>query len=741
MMNKEGPVTRNGTPPLPHLLKRYFGFDSFLPMQEEIVLHVLTRQDALVLMPTGGGKSLCYQLPALAFEGITLVVSPLIALMKDQVDGLRADGVAAELINSSLTGGEIGRIKTALTRGETKLLYIAPERLALGGFREFLRGLKVGCIAVDEAHCVSQWGHDFRPDYLNVKNLREDFPSAGVVALTATATARVRRDIIDHLSLKDPRVFISTFNRPNLHYDIRPKDNAFEELLELLRAPRHKDRPAIIYCFSRKDTEGLAGDLRARGFKAEAYHAGIDGKKRHDIQDRFIKDETPIITATIAFGMGIDKPDIRLVAHYALPGSLEGYYQETGRAGRDGLPADCVLFYSYADKFKQEYFIGRVEDQAERKRATEKLNQIVTFCESSLCRRKFLLEYFGECYEGGNCGACDICLRPQDEFDAGTVGRAVLECVRAVGGRFGGQYIVDILRGARKERVRGAGHEQLSSYGQGGPFSEAQLKEIIRLLIEKNFLERSDGEYPVLGLTVPGRNFLDGGGPLMLPRLRADSKNVNKRSFEPAADETVFDAGLFEALRETRKRLADERGVPSFVIFADTALRDMARRRPRDEAAFSQVIGVGERKLKQFGPIFIKSIRAYCDRHGLTAAPADNFRKIGRARGAPSASTYEETLRLVRQKMSLQEMTNIRGLAAGTILAHLEKIVGEDPTLDLEHLRPAPAVFQPVQAAFERAGGLSALSPVKTILGDGYSYDNIRLVRVFLSRGRMPETL
>ena len=405
------------------LLKSHFGYDHFLPLQEKIITNVLARKDSLALMPTGGGKSLCYQLPALCFDGLTLVVSPLIALMKDQVDGLKANGIAAEFINSTLSPAEIARVQAQAKKGQLKILYLAPERLTLSGFRDFVRTLDVNLIAIDEAHCISEWGHDFRPDYRDLKALRRDFPAIPVIALTATATEKVREDIIVQLGLQRGQTFLSSFNRANLTYLVQPKRTAFSELLELLR--RHKNEPAIIYCFSRKDTEGLAADLSANGLKALPYHAGLDNDLRKRTQEKFFRDEVPIIVATIAFGMGIDKPDIRLVVHYDLPKSLEGHYQETGRAGRDGLLSECVLFYSYGDKIKQDHFIDQIEDDVEQQNARQKLAQVVEFCELQTCRRKYLLEYFGEKWEEENCSGCDVCLTPKEEFDATEIAQKI----------------------------------------------------------------------------------------------------------------------------------------------------------------------------------------------------------------------------------------------------------------------------------------------------------------------------
>ena len=375
------------------ILKSRFGHDSFLPMQEEIIDNVLARRDGLVLMPTGGGKSLCYQLPALIFDGVTLVISPLIALMKDQVDALNANGISARFINSSLPASEIRNVQTQVWKDQVKILYVAPERLSLPGFRSFLHGVDLSSIAIDEAHCISEWGHEFRPDYRNLRQLRQDFPDVPVIALTATATKRVREDIIVQLGLQRGKVFLSSFNRANLSYTVRPKDSTPETLISLLQ--QRVGQSTIIYCFSRRETENIAEDLNAQGMSARPYHAGLDGEVRRRTQEDFIRDRVPIIVATIAFGMGIDKPDIRLVVHYSLPKSLEGYYQETGRAGRDGLPGECVLFYSYSDKVKQDYFIERIDDETERDSARQKLLKMVEFAQLPTCRRRFVLEYFG----------------------------------------------------------------------------------------------------------------------------------------------------------------------------------------------------------------------------------------------------------------------------------------------------------------------------------------------------------
>ncbi|MCI0439936.1 MAG: DNA helicase RecQ [Chloroflexi bacterium] len=709
------------------LLKTSFGFDSFRPLQEEIISHILSGRDALVLMPTGGGKSLCYQLPALCMDGITLVVSPLIALMKDQVDSLRANGIAAEFINSTLTQSEMARVQNQAAGGQVKILYLAPERLALSGFRGFLRSLNVSLIAIDEAHCISEWGHDFRPDYRNLKALRRDFPSAPVIALTATATERVREDIILQLGLQDGRAFISSFNRPNLTYTVQPKRRSFEALLGMLR--RHKDRPAIIYCFSRKDTEGLAADLTANGIKAAAYHAGLDNDVRRQTQEDFIRDRVTVIVATIAFGMGIDKPDIRLVVHYDLPKSLEGYYQETGRAGRDGLPSDCALFYSYSDKFKQDFFIDQMEDDSERQNARQKLAQMLDYGELRVCRRKFLLEYFGERWDAENCGGCDVCLASGEEFDATVIAQKVLSAVVRTGERFGANHVIEVLRGARTKRVLGLGHDRLSVYGIVTDYGDEELREIINLLVTKGLLVKTGDKYPTLGVTQAGWRFLKQREKLMLPKLR-QSEEAASSAESGGLD---YDRRLFEELRALRKRLADAQGVPPFVVFGDVSLQQMAYYLPHSKESFSRINGVGAEKLARFSDDFLSLIHEYARENGLSerSIPTRAATRTRSPRREDSTSTYEATRELVLQKLPVSEIAARRGLSEGTVLGHIETLIEAGERLDIRHLLPPPERLAKIKAAFRQSGG-SQLKPVRDLLGEDFSYAEIRIVRMHL---------
>ena len=738
------------------LLKRHFGYDEFRPGQETIINTALDGRNSLVVMPTGGGKSLCYQLPALATGGLTLVISPLIALMKDQVDGLRSNGIAAEFLNSTLDNRTAAEVERSAQAGVVRLLYAAPERVSMPGFRRFLGTLDLRMIAIDEAHCISEWGHDFRPDYRQLAELRELFPQTPIMALTATATERVRRDIVAQLGLDGCAEFVSGFDRSNLTYNVKPGAGSWETLLALL--DERKGQSAIVYCFSRKDTEELAARLTSDGHPAVAYHAGLAADTRRRTQERFIDGEVPIVAATIAFGMGIDKPDIRLVVHHALPKSIEGYYQETGRAGRDGLPSECVLFFNEGDRAKQEYFIRGMTGEA-RAVADRQLQQMVDYCRLNTCRRGYLLGYFGDAMAGGSCGNCDVCLAERQSVDVTVVAQKLLSAVMRTGERFGVAHVSDVLLGRNIKRIRELEHDKLSVFGIVDDYDRDGLRLIADGLVERGLIGRADGQYPTLGVTTDGREWLRKRGSLTLD-LRVDEPPPQREtSGEPNAGKertagktrggaNTPDAALFEQLRALRRSLADAEGVPAFVVFGDTTLKGLAAAKPIHSRDMLAVSGVGPTKLDKYGEAFMAVIREYVGSIPLTAGEnasgrpvnggasvASTRRPAGDASVRELGDTHQLTRRLLQQGLTVAEIVAQRGLSQGTVMAHIERIAQGDTTVDLSALLPSTERTERIEEAL-RATGYERLAPAKELLGADYSYDEIRLVRLAHREGK-----
>ena len=605
------PDPTNQRDPLLRQLKSAFGYGTFRPLQREIIEASLAGKDVFALLPTGGGKSLCFQLPALVREGLTVVVSPLIALMKDQVDALQASGVAATFLNSTLGAAESRARLAGLHRGEFRLLYAAPERLMLDGWQENLKAWNVACPAIDEAHCVSEWGHDFRPEYRQLARLRTLLPGVPLMALTATATERVRADIITHLKLREPEVFVASFNRPNLTYRVLPKDQPLKQIIDFVR--KREGECGIIYCASRATAERVAESLAGRGFLARAYHAGLDAEERARNQEQFLRDDTRIICATIAFGMGINKPNVRWVIHHDLPKNIEGYYQETGRAGRDGLPGDCLLLFSPGDIAKQTHFLDEITDAHEREVARAQLRQIVHYAENAACRRAELLEYFGEKFPLDNCGACDNCLEPRETYDGTLAAQKFLSCLyriaQAGGFSVGMNHITEILTGADTDKIRRWGHDRLTTYGIGREFSKSQWSGIGRELMRLGYVGVATGEFATLELTPAGLAVLKSRTPITLTKpmdLPQAKRIAARREGDIACDEI-----LFERLRGLRKKLADERRVPAYIICGDNTLRALARYYPTAESALEGIPGLGEKKRAEFGAAFTAEIAAY----------------------------------------------------------------------------------------------------------------------------------
>ena len=742
-------------------LKRSFGYDAFRPGQREIVDAVLAGRDALALMPTGGGKSLTYQLPATISDGVTVVISPLIALMKDQVDRLRANGVAATDITSALDPEEREQRERDTLAGKYRLLYVAPERLVNPGFQRLLANLQrtrgIALFAVDEAHCVSEWGHDFRPEYRQIGQTRDRFPDVPMLALTATATDRVRDDILSQLRLRRPLVHIASFNRPNLLYDVRQKSKtSYRELLEVVRAMRREDpeAPAIIYCQSRSGVEKVCDQLNDDGIRAATYHAGLSPQERIRNQEAFIRDHITTLVATVAFGMGVSKPDVRLVAHMDTPRNLESYYQESGRAGRDGEPARCLLFYSPGDRAKVEFFIRDMSDENQQAIARQQFQRVLTWAMDGACRRRGLLAYFGETLEDENCGACDNCLNPTEREDRTTDAQKLLSAVARTNQRFGLNYVISVLRGAQTQIIFDRGHDQLSVYGIGKDQPEEEWRRLGHALLAQDLLAASEsgaGMYPTVRLTQLSWDVMRGQRRVEVSRPRTPPRQT--RPDEAQMDGPARD--LFDRLRTIRRELAEEAGRPAFMIFADSSLRAMAARRPVTRDQFRQIPGVGDRKADELSGAFLPDIRAFCDERGLEPWPegesaseeevararrerrADRGARGSRGEGSGAATTKtssaRQTLDLFRAGLDLEQITDQRNLTPTTLVGHLCEMLSAGETIDLDRLIPAERL-RLIAEAFERLGD-TPLSPVKDALGDAVSYDDLRLARaVFRSQ-------
>ena len=709
-------------------LKKHFGYDQFRPLQREIINDALAGRDVFVLMPTGGGKSLCFQLPALVRQGLTIVVSPLISLMKDQVDALQTSGIAATYLNSTVDRNDAVARWRGLHRGEYRMLYVAPERLMLDTFLERALNWNIAQFAIDEAHCISEWGHDFRPEYRELKKLRTHFPDVPMMALTATATERVRADIVKQLKLREPRCYVASFNRPNLTYRIVPKTAPYDQLLEFIRS-RPNDS-GIVYCASRKSAESVARSLNEDGIRAKPYHAGLTSSERTKNQEAFLRDDVCVVTATIAFGMGINKPNVRFVVHYDLPKNLESYYQETGRAGRDGLPSECVLLFSASDVAKQLHFIDE-KSEPEARIARTQLQQMVHYAETRDCRRVTLLGYFGEAYARPSCEGCDNCVTPRETFDGTIPAQKFLSCVHRIhaksGFGFGVNHIVDVLRGADTEAIRQRSHNELSTYGIGNELKREAWQAIGRELLRLGFIKSAPGKFATLSLTPAGRDVLRYRAPITLTKqIEVVVQDQKARAGAIECDEV-----LFERLRDLRRKLADERNVPAYVIFSDVSLREMAKNYPTTATEFRRISGVGEQKLRDFADAFLGEIKNY-----LAANPRRTFsRRLEPLRPPKRARLNEsqkDTLRRFRSGESVDDISRARGFVRSTVCNHLEAAIKAGETLEVDRFFTATQ-REEIASAFRKVPDRK-LADVRSMLDGKYDYGELRIFRALSTR-------
>ena len=710
-------------------LKTVFGFQTFRPNQESIIKNILDSRDVFAVMPTGGGKSLCYQLPATLMHGTSVVISPLISLMKDQVDAAVENGIQAAFINSSMDPDEVSDVYRMLKYNKIRLLYIAPERFAMPHFLERLKTAAISMFAIDEAHCISEWGHDFRPDYLGLSLIPEMFPDVPIAAFTATATRRVQEDIIHKIGLRKPHIVRASFDRPNLFYEVKAKSRIELQILEFLR-----DRPGesgIIYRTTRDSVMETAGFLKTKGIAALPYHAGLSADERTMNQDAFNRDEVQVIVATIAFGMGIDKSNLRFIIHADLPKNIEGYYQETGRAGRDGEPAHCLLFFRRGDIPKIRYFINEITDDSERFIAIEKLNQIVGFATHNVCRRRQLLRFFGEGYPRDNCGACDICSGSVEQIDITTDAQIILSAISRTRQRFGIGHIIDIVTGADTKRIRELGHNDIKTYGTGKGRDKKYWRSIVDELIAQEAVMQEGDPYPVMKITQKGSDILFGRERIMALRKEEIKAETARKKDEVEG----YDGILFERLRTVRKRIAEGQKVPPYIIFSDRTLHEMCRRFPPTLSEMRKISGVGDAKLERYGKDFIQEIKLYHDENPGISILGGESGGSGRAvltQKKKKGETVEETYMFFKGGMSLDDIAKLRSLAPSTIVSHLERLILDGRDIDMDRLVD-PGKRLKIEEFFQSIEGWG-LNPVVEHFTGMVSHEEARLVRAHLLR-------
>ena len=734
---------------LQQALKQYFGYESFRAGQREIIEASMAGRDTLAIMPTGGGKSICFQLPALLKTGVTIVVSPLIALMQDQVTALKENGIGATFLNSTLTNRESTQRSQAILNGAIKLVYVAPERLFAEQFLEFLNIIKgkmgIAGFAVDEAHCVSEWGHDFRPEYRQLSRIRQLHPDVPVIGLTATATERVREDISQQLQLKQPYIHVASFNRSNLYYEVLPKQGNEQTYVNLLQQIKRLQGSGIVYCLSRKRVDEIASRLREDGIEAIPYHAGLGNKEREENQTRWIRDDVQVMVATVAFGMGINKPDVRFVIHYDLPKNIEGYYQESGRAGRDGEDSHCTLFLGYGDLETIKFLIAQKVDpqtneplEAEQRIAQQQLRQVVDYAEGVACRRTILLRYFGEHFHG-DCGNCDNCLSPKPMEDWTVESQKFLSCVARTKERFGAGHVIDVLRGSRKEKVLQHGHENLSTYGIGKDRSLDEWRQLARSLTHQGFLIQTTDGYGILKLNDRSWEVMRNQRNVLLP-IERDAEPAKTADRDESRERPVDVDILFERLRLLRKNLADEQEVPPYVIFSNATLNQMAEQQPTDRKDFAKLSGVGAKKLEQYADDFIAIILDHHLKYPPAEVTESTPSKVKQEATPKSklskASTQRETLAMYENGLDIDEIARDRGLKPATVWTHLVQLIEAGYAINCDRL-VAPERQTVIYEALDAIGG-DSLRNLFEHLREEYSYDEIKIIRAIWQNEKEP---